>query len=342
MVSKQLHRRVSTTETIAEGHRNNDSNKSNYYSRFSLFRFFFNQSSKYQSNDQVYSQSDQKIAERLQEKETSRSKTLNLREARRRKRLEENDRKFAQQLQLEEAKIRREVMQDIQQRAMLQTNFGKAVILIERIIELIENLKRTEPDRASINFETIAKDEMVIFAERLLEKQDDFKAKGISTTVDIGYHYTSNESINGIKKHGLLTKTGRKEKSIDVRTHGLSFGDGIYTSNNPESFTKYGSVGLIVARLQGAVVRVPLNNAHQSTFGKNTVIGNKRANTMSDWPKSDAFNEVVLKSSDQCLPLIRYNSSDKALVGKCSEHLQLVLDEIFNENKYRKNNKRLY
>ena len=336
MASKQLRRRVSTTETIAEGHRNNDSNKSNYFSGLSLFRFIFNQSSKDHSNDQVYSQSDQKIAEQLQEKEASRSKTLTLREARRRKRLEENDRKYAQQLQLEEAKIRREVMQDIQQRAMLQTNFGKAVILIERIIELIENLKRTEPDMASANFETIAKDEMVIFAERLLEKQDDFKAKGLPTTVDIGYHYTSNESINGIKKHGLLTKTDRKEKSIDVRAHGLSFGDGIYTSNNPDSFTKYGNVGLIVARLQGAVVRVPFHDSQRSTLGKNTVIGNKR----SDWPKSDAFNEVVLKSSDQCLPLIRYNSRDKALIGKCSEHLKLVIDEIFNQNKCRKNNKR--
>lgn len=60
------------------------------------------------------------------------------------------------------------------------------------------------------------------------------------------------------------------------------------------------------------------------------------------WPKSDLQHEIVLQSSSQCLPMIRYNrkslrSISPQVIGKGEAYilrftnsLRMILDELFN------------
>ena len=104
---------------------------------------------------------------------------------------------------------------------------------------------------------------------------------------------------------------------------------------------KYGRVGLIVARLQGKTVRVPKSlRKHQKKRG-NTIIGDKSAKFRWRWPKSDSLHEIVLQSSSQCLPLVRYsrkslrkllkNRNSDASILHIANSLMAVLNEIFND-----------
>lgn len=123
------------------------------------------------------------------------------------------------------------------------------------------------------------------------------------------------------------------------------FGDGIYTANNPTSFMHFGQVGLIVARLQGKSVQVPgslLKSRNVDTVNAvneaNTIIGDKSATTSTNWPKSDKLHEFILRSSSQCLPMIKYKSSiitskvggGETYIHKFTDSLRLIIDEVFN------------
>ena len=285
------------------------------------------------------SKKDRKLAKLLQKAEKKKSKKLKSNTAKS-KRREEKDRKLAQRLQDTEDRARKSSL-DREQNKMMATNIGKAVVAVERIIQLVESTKITS-DLLDLGLESVAKDDMVFFAERLLAKQEEFKAKGIPFEVDIGYHYTSKASIGDIQTNGLMTREDRIKNNINVASKGAIFGDGIYTANNPTSFMKYGRVGLIVARLQGKPVRVPgsLHKNHRTPG--NTIVGDKSAKSRWRWPKSDSLHEIVLQSSSQCLPLVRYdrkalrknkkkrNGDPDAYILYMADSLKGILDEIVN------------
>ena len=264
------------------------------------------------------------------------------------KRGKEKDRILAQLLQREEdrARLRQRANAYSEHFGMMTTTFGRAVMAVERIVRLVELMKIgvESNDLKQLGLECVAKNDMVYFAERFLAKHEEFRANGIPCVVDIGYHYTNKTSMNCIQKHGLMTEQDRTSSNIQVAKTGAIFGDGIYTGNNPMSFQKYGSVGLIVARLKGKTVRVPQSlQSFQGGEVGNTIIGNKKAKSRSRWPKSDHLHEVVLQSSSQCLPLLRYNreallaapqnpnstNRGEAYVLLFADSLNMALDELF-------------
>ena len=283
-------------------------------------------------NTQNRSKKDRKIA-KLQQKEKNRKSKKQMRR-------EKKDRKLAQKIQDIEKQAFQKSSLDRVYKAMMLTNLGKAILVVERIIRLVESMKIAN-DLFKFGMRAVAKDDMVYFAEQLLAKQEEFKAKEIPFEVDIGYHYTSEESMNAIQTNGLMTKEDRIKNNIHVQSKGNIFGDGVYTANNPTSFMKFGRVGLIVARLKGKTIRIAkrLGKTHRKVA--NTIIGDKSAKSRWWWPEIDSLHEIVLQNSSQCLPLVRYDR--KSLRGRpvqgwkpdayiqiITESLKAVLDEIFN------------
>ena len=148
--------------------------------------------------------------------------------------------------------------------------------------------------------------------------------------------------MEAIRTNGLLTKGERDNRKIQSASiHGSVFGDGLYTANNPTAFSNYGEVGLLVGRLQGHTVRVPRSLPRNASIATNTIIGDKLLMAQpvdgEGWPTTDSYHEVVLQSSAQCLPMVKY---DRVLLQrepdgrKCIQYfqqsLQAILDELFN------------
>ena len=98
--------------------------------------------------------------------------------------------------------------------------------------------------------------------------------------------------------------------------------------------------GLIVARLQGKVVRAASYLPPNKLTGieAHTIIGDKmtRAGSGVDkdgWPTSDSYHEIVLRHSSQCLPMIKF---DRALISSkdgeaCLQFIEKSLKEIINK-----------
>jgi len=75
-------------------------------------------------------------------------------------------------------------------------------------------------------------------AERMLMLTDTlFKPVGKDTNVDLGFHFTSEDSMGHIQRDGLMTLDDResnpKLNSQEARRkHGGVFGDGVYTGKS--------------------------------------------------------------------------------------------------------------
>jgi Deltex C-terminal domain/Ring finger domain len=168
-------------------------------------------------------------------------------------------------------------------------------------------------------------DKMVLLAERLFATQESFRQHGKNVHVDIGYHYTKSDSMGRIRTDALLTKAKGRAASINGRSNGAAFGDGIYTCTNAFSYKCCGDQGLLVARLQGQI-----GEHGEASGGADTIVG-----------RGGSTDEVcVLQSSSQCVALAKFHaglvelSDDDALgnemvyIYHCS--LQEILDECFN------------
>lgn len=259
----------------------------------------------------------------------------------------ESDVTLAQKLQREEEEqLKQEIQKE--EKAMADNKSGKAVLAVQSIIKLVQDLKEKFPMYADCINE-VSVDDMVYLAERLLGQQQAFVDRNIPAYVDLGYHYTSIENTEKIRENGLLTKNERAHQNIQVlKNHGSVFGDGIYTANNPIACSGYGAVGLIVARLQGTNVRVPfalkVHNFHVDEDVK-SICGDKITEAMiqnedfndDGWPTNDYNHEVVLRSSSQVLPLVRYSKSliktskGRKCIQQFESSLQSILDGLFNK-----------
>ena len=298
------------------------------------------------SNDYAYAlvlqaSSDMALAQVLQQEEDEEET-----ESRRREEHNRKDMTLAQFLQHEEDARSRKADPNKEHTDMTENKTGRAVLAVQRIIELVRELKMKYPMYAT-NIDPVATDDMVYLAERLLERQEEFVQDNIPSHVDIGYHYTNPPNMQAIRTNGMMTKGERKSQRITSSTkHGSVFGDGIYTGNNPKSFRKYGSIGLLVARLQGNTVKVPYTLQHKTIQANtNTVIGDKMLHLSGThataggavaWPKTDKYHEIVLRSSSQCLPMVKFDGSMTAQAQgrQCIKYfqtsLQVILDELFN------------
>jgi hypothetical protein len=228
----------------------------------------------------------------------------------------------------------------IRENVMCTTHCGRVYVFVERVIMALEEIlvsSRGQKDSQSAEtaqIRAVATDAMFDFAQRLLEKQEEFRKAGKPAVVDLGYHYTEKSNMENIRTGGLMTRTERKKNNIKTaRKHGSFFGDGVYTGNNPIAFTQYGTAGLLVARLKGQSrwilhIESPIRG-HRTI---DTVVGNKGYGPF--------YDEVVLAESSQCLPIVEFPTSlitrslrstdtNNPLV-KIEMKMQQVVDELFN------------
>jgi len=236
---------------------------------------------------------------------------------------EKQDASYAASLHMEEERERNK-RQESERKMMLQSPQGRAVLLVETVIRLMEPL-------VSSKIMPVGKDNAVYLAEKMILLQDEYKKQGRPTHVSICYHYTGTENMDAIRCDGLLTVDDRVGKKSEIIRHGAYFGDGIYTANNPEAFTRYGDIGLIVAVLKGNEQDLGTNPKSQLIDGgTNTILGNKHGS-------DPYYNEIILRSSSQVLPLVKFPKDlDPDFLNKIWNIQKLlqeqVVDKYFNDS----------
>ena len=236
-----------------------------------------------------------------------------------------------------------------EQRLMGQSTDGKAVLAVQEVFALVDStrkLAKKKNESHLVNYiAAVTREDMFHFAKAMLELQQDFLQKNVNGYIDVGYHYTSNQYLKNIRHHGLLTRKDRDSQKVQSASHGSVFGDGIYTANNPNNFSNYGNTGLLVARLTGEMVRVARSLLPSMAVDAttNTIIGDKMINATGsqslgkdNWPLSDAYHEIVLRSSAQCLPVISFDSRTRQsnegnkCIDAMEKGLQSIFDKLFN------------
>ena len=147
--------------------------------------------------------------------------------------------------------------------------------------------------------------------EKLLLKQVEFKRKGIDSTIDVGYHYTSTGSMDSIHNNGLLQRPDTEGTDVRPKAiHGEVFGPGVYTGARPRTFRKFGPTGIIVATLLGKQIRIKEKRRDTDEVGNaNTIIGDKLVKHHQAWISCGRNHEVILKSSDQAVPIFEYQTT---------------------------------
>eukprot|EP00578_Thalassiosira_sp_NH16_P011193 CAMPEP_0181108426 /NCGR_PEP_ID=MMETSP1071-20121207/17624_1 /TAXON_ID=35127 /ORGANISM="Thalassiosira sp., Strain NH16" /LENGTH=744 /DNA_ID=CAMNT_0023192029 /DNA_START=36 /DNA_END=2270 /DNA_ORIENTATION=- len=257
------------------------------------------------------------------------------------------DRELAERLQAQEDRAAKASPRK-EKEEMSASSEGKAVLAVQEIVALVgtvkENIARNHPALGRHSVEAVTIDDMVFFAKNMLDKQGEFIREQISGHIDVGYHYTEQKNMANIRTHGLLTKNERQTNNVKAVLKGSVFGDGIYTANNETTFSNYGDTGLLVGRLKGKMVRIARYLRPGQTVDANTIIGDKLTGVASygkkvgidGWPVDDIFHEFVLRSSSQCLPMIRFDkamrdsNAGKACIKYMEKSLQGILDKIFN------------
>jgi hypothetical protein len=203
----------------------------------------------------------------------------------------------------------------------------KAWKFVERVLAMVDEMSKVEGSLV----QAVASDSMFYVAMRMLCAQQAFRTAGKPTVVDLGYHYTQEENMASIRSDGLMSSKEQATKRVSaVRYNGASYGQGVYTATNPCAWHGYfGDVGLIVARLQG--VNVDFNPASVNT-------GNQDSVTVD---RDNVRECVVLVSSQQCIPILQFDSSQisrnshvrpgNMLVNRYHVALQALIDEMFND-----------
>jgi hypothetical protein len=212
------------------------------------------------------------------------------------------------------------------------TEYGPQVVekawkFVKSVLEMVDEMNKVEGNMV----QAVASDSMFYVAMRTLSAQQAFHTAGKPTAVDLGYHYTQKENMATIRSDGLMSGTERATKGVSaVRNNGASYGHGVYTATNPCAWHGYyGDVGLIVARLQG-------DNVDFDRAGPNT--GNRDSVTVE---RDNVRECVVLASSQQCIPILQFDSSQVSrnshvhpgnmMVNRYHVALQALIDEMFND-----------
>ena len=219
------------------------------------------------------------------------------------------------------------------------THTGRAWQLVELVLNLQQEyrLQQTlEQSRLKLQttpvsyamketswIQAIALDDMIPMAEKLIATQNEYRHQRKPVHVDIGYHWTRLENLGRIQTNGLLTKEERDSKLIRVSNNGSSFGDGIYTANDPYSYCgRYGRICIMVARLRGMLTTKRFHERGDTLVGRNGLVH-------------------VLATSGQCIPLMYFyadliDPEDPDFPGNTWVHqhhvkLQEMVDRVFNQ-----------
>lgn len=94
---------------------------------------------------------------------------------------------------------------------------------------------------------------MLCTAELLLQSHARTVLAGKEPIVKIGYHCATEDTLETIQTHGLLSRPECAEKKILKMFNGNAFGDGIYTADSYLTHRRgiYGETCILVVRLYG-------------------------------------------------------------------------------------------
>lgn len=173
----------------------------------------------------------------------------------------------------------------------------------------------------------LSTDELFPLAERFIDTRQAFQASGKPIHVHVGFHYTSRDNVDSIRESGLIT-------SARLR-HGNAFGRGIYIGGNPRAFCPYGEIGVLVIYIRG--VEYNMAGYKDSAETADAWLGNKLMNGDSGrttFPKSPYFDETIVRTSEQVLPLFIYSRStinNAELLFQLHSALQSFVDQVWNQ-----------
>jgi hypothetical protein len=228
----------------------------------------------------------------------------------------------------EEAYVERKVAESTT--AMATFKKGRAWKFVQEVVELHKCLSE-EATQVSLDsfLAPVATDDIVSLTEDLIETQTEFRQANKPFEADIGYHYTKQENMRRIKADGLMSRSDRRSLGIRAAYNGSSYGDGVYTGNNPtDHFGRYGAVGLLVVRLKG---NTGVFRSQASDLGIDTFLN----------APGPSARIVVLRQSSQCVAVFRFdgnklnvqdtNCSARRLLQQAHEALQRLVAELFNK-----------
>lgn len=197
-----------------------------------------------------------------------------------------------------------------EEKAMRHTYLGTAVSIVKHVVMAVGNGKLVE------GVSPVARDDMVYMAEKFLRIRESYLQEGRPANTTLAWHWTSEANMNTIQQHGLLNRAEQTGHSVrPSRLRGTVFGPGIYVANNPKEFKQYGNVCLACLVLRGVERTVQYKakrrkihiSAEKTEIDDyDTTRGNKKATPELGHP----HNEIVLRRSDQIVPLIRVMSLD--------------------------------
>ena len=120
----------------------------------------------------------------------------------------------------------------------------KLLLAIEDVNTLVADTKRVYRDVSQVNSvdHVLCNKHSINFFSAMLHTQEEYVQSGNPGYIDIGYHYTNSENIPSIIRSGLLSKDDRtQEKVLASKNNGAVFGNGVYTGDNPFTFSVYGN-----------------------------------------------------------------------------------------------------
>eukprot|EP00538_Stauroneis_constricta_P000117 CAMPEP_0119547284 /NCGR_PEP_ID=MMETSP1352-20130426/1427_1 /TAXON_ID=265584 /ORGANISM="Stauroneis constricta, Strain CCMP1120" /LENGTH=895 /DNA_ID=CAMNT_0007592153 /DNA_START=62 /DNA_END=2749 /DNA_ORIENTATION=+ len=241
---------------------------------------------------------------------------------------------------------------------MLSTTCGRAILFVETLCDAWRQVVMHEHPsvKAAVRL-VIRQEDIVPRVERLLEIQEIYQACGKPHSINLGYYYTARDQLPHIRKHGMRMHRPSQQHpnavfynedgTIRPRTH--IFGDGVYTSTaftrafTPPGYNNNNNIAIFVARLTGKIGTVRVVQPSGKLFVKldprnhndddfDSLLGNHCI-------PSDTFPEhghhladqIVLKTSEQCLPLIEFPIQLKSdLIHHLQATLIRILDSVMN------------
>ena len=195
------------------------------------------------------------------------------------------------------------VMRNDDEEVMIQQ---KSISFVEKIFSEFENTKKLQIYCGNVRL--VTKDIMVNWTTKFIKTINQFKEKGVRTQPYVLYHWTSSASLQSISDHGIMSKAERKDQQISNGSfHGAWFGDGVYMGAHSMDFSNYGNICIMSIGIIGNYYRLvggPFNNQKIKdirSHNVNTIIGRK---------KNTSYDEIILETSNQCIPIFTISAKD--------------------------------
>jgi deltex-like protein len=170
---------------------------------------------------------------------------------------------------------------------------------------------------------------------KFLACHEEFRQAGKAIHINVGFHYTRKDNLESIRQKGLWTGASQR--------HGAIFGKGIYIGNNPHAFLTYGDLGIVVIYILGASKQLAKYDHGSGSHESDALLGNKlmrqssfgtSSGTNTAFPKSPYFDEIVLRTSAQVLPLFTYDhwlANNSELLFELKQRLQWQVDQLWKQ-----------